>query len=238
MATTLYYIVVNAGDTAPTGAQVVAGVSYAGATVLDAGSVAYTSAGTYDADSAPVTGASASTAYDQWWVAYDGVTYGTPVSGEITTDAAAQHESGGASSAVDVSAAGSGAAAESASGGASAVSSVTAAGAGTAAESASGGASATVTVTAAGEGTSSEDTAEHYSGGASATVAITSAGVGVASEHATGGSAAIIWVRAAGAGVSSEGGPQGKRKRARLPAQSDDELIIEIVTVLVAAGVI
>jgi hypothetical protein len=85
MATTLYYIVVNAGDTAPTAAQVVAGVSYTGGTVLDAGSVAYTSAGTYDADSAPVTGASASTAYDQWWVAYDGVTYGTPVSGEITT---------------------------------------------------------------------------------------------------------------------------------------------------------
>lgn len=85
MAVTLYYIVVNAGDTAPTGAQVVAGVSYTGGTVLDAGSVAYTSAGTYDADSAPVTGASASTAYDQWWVAYDGVTYGTPVSGEITT---------------------------------------------------------------------------------------------------------------------------------------------------------
>jgi len=89
MAVTLYYIVVPDGSAAPTGPQIVAGVDYGAVTVLDAGSVAYSGAGTYDADSAPVTGASASTPYDQWWVPYDGVTYGTPVSGEITTEAAA-----------------------------------------------------------------------------------------------------------------------------------------------------
>ena len=85
----LYYLAVPVGSTAPTAAQIVAGVDYGAVTVLAAGSVAYTSVGTYDADSAPVTGASASTAYDQWWVAYDGTNYGTPVSGEITTAAAA-----------------------------------------------------------------------------------------------------------------------------------------------------
>lgn len=85
----LYYLAVPVGSTAPTAAQIVAGVDYGAVTVLAAGSVAYTSAGTYDADSAPVTGASASTNYDQWWVAFDGTDYGTPVSGGITTAAAA-----------------------------------------------------------------------------------------------------------------------------------------------------
>jgi hypothetical protein len=85
MSVTLYYLVVPDGSTAPTGPQVVAGVDYGAVTVLDAGSVAYSGAGTHDADSDPVTGASASTTYDQWWVASDGTAIGTPVSGEITT---------------------------------------------------------------------------------------------------------------------------------------------------------
>ena len=87
MAVLLHYIVIGAADTAPTAAQIVTGTSYTGATVLKAGSVAYTAAGTYDHDASPVTTAAASTSYVQWFVAFDDValTYGTPVSGTVTT---------------------------------------------------------------------------------------------------------------------------------------------------------
>ena len=81
----LCYLAVPAGSTAPTAAQIVAGVDYGAVTVLAAGSVSYTSAGTYDFDSSPATGATESTTYDQWVVASNGTDYGTPVSGEITT---------------------------------------------------------------------------------------------------------------------------------------------------------
>ncbi len=83
MAVSLYYIIVADGSTAPTGAQVYAGVDYGAVTVLASGSVAYTAAGDYDGT--PWAGASASTAYDQYWVASDGTTHGTPVKGDITT---------------------------------------------------------------------------------------------------------------------------------------------------------
>jgi hypothetical protein len=85
MAVSLYYIIVADGSTAPTGAQVYAGVDYGAVTVLASGSVAYTAAGDYDGT--PWAGASASTAYDQYWVASDGTTHGAPVKGEITTAA-------------------------------------------------------------------------------------------------------------------------------------------------------
>jgi hypothetical protein len=85
MAVSLYYIIVADGSTAPTAAQIVAGVDYGAVTVLAAGSVAYTTAGTYDADSDPVTGASASTSYDQYWTSYDGTSYGNVVQGAVTT---------------------------------------------------------------------------------------------------------------------------------------------------------
>lgn len=85
MATTLHYILIGSGDTAPTDAQIVAGVSYTGATAYAAGDVAYTSAGTYDFDSDPATGLTPGTTYTLWAVAYDGSNYGTPVSGEVTT---------------------------------------------------------------------------------------------------------------------------------------------------------
>lgn len=85
MATTLHYILIGSGDTSPTAAQIVAGVSYTGATVYAAGDVTYTSAGTYDFDADPASGLSAGTTYELWAVAYDGSNYGTPVSGSVTT---------------------------------------------------------------------------------------------------------------------------------------------------------
>ena len=48
MAVSLYYIIVADGSTAPSGAQVYAGVDYGAVTVLASGSVAYTAAGDYD----------------------------------------------------------------------------------------------------------------------------------------------------------------------------------------------
>lgn len=80
----LYYVVIPAGSASPSPAQIVAGTDYGAITIVAAGSVAYSGAGTYDADAAPVAGASPGTAYDQWWVAFDGDVYGDPVVGEVS----------------------------------------------------------------------------------------------------------------------------------------------------------
>ena len=143
MATSLYYVVVASGSTAPTAAQVVAGVNYAAVTVIKAGSVAYTSAGAYDDNASPVTGRTQNTAYDQYWSAYDGTTYSNVTAGTITTQ---QASTGGSSSSVTISAAGAGTAVEAASGGSSSAVTVTAIGGGSAAFS--GGSSSPVIISA------------------------------------------------------------------------------------------
>ena len=119
--------------------------------------------------------------------------------------AGAPAESGGASSAVAVTAAGAGAATEQATGGASASVAVTSAGAGTASSAASGGASAVVSVSAAGAGSATEAA----SGGASAAVSITAAGAGTSADGASGGSPATVSVLAAGAGTATEAATGG-----------------------------
>ena len=84
MTTTIYGITVASGSTAPTAAQVVAGVNYGAVTVLGAASAAYSAAGAYDLTPL-VSGLSASTAYDVYFAAYDGTTYSAVLSGTVTT---------------------------------------------------------------------------------------------------------------------------------------------------------
>lgn len=100
----------------------------------------------------------------------------------VVSGGGAQHETGGASSAVDVAAVGEGASSEDTS------------------EHYSGGASSAVSVAAAGAGTA----AEHGTGGAAPVITVLSAGVGLALEIASGGASSVVEVVAAGAGASSE----------------------------------
>ncbi|WP_430434241.1 sialate O-acetylesterase [Methyloversatilis sp.] len=110
--------------------------------------------------------------------------------------------SGGASSLIDVSAAGSGNAVESASGGASSGISVTSAGTGTAMEGAGGGANSTVDVIATGAGVA----AEIANGGSASLVEVSAAGAGTAAEQAAGGASSVVEITAAGAGAAQEDG--------------------------------
>lgn len=117
---------------------------------------------------------------------------------------AVESVSGGAISAVDVIATGAGVAAEIANGGNASLVEVSAAGAGTAAEQAAGGASSVVEITAAGAGAAQEDGAAV--GGSSSIVDVIAVGAGQAAELAEGGSSSAVAVTAVGAGVAQEDG--------------------------------
>ncbi|WP_341928779.1 sialate O-acetylesterase [Methyloversatilis discipulorum] len=110
--------------------------------------------------------------------------------------------SGGSSSLIDVSAAGSGTAVEFVSGGASSGISVTSAGTGTAIEAASGGAISAVDVIATGAGVA----AEIANGGNASLVEVSAAGAGTAAEQAVGGASSVVKITAAGAGAAQEDG--------------------------------
>lgn len=91
MAISLYWIVQADATATPTGAQIVAGQDGTGAAALASGSEAYTAAGDYS-EAAAITGLSAGTAYEQAWVAYDGVSYSSVVTATITTLTSVQQD--------------------------------------------------------------------------------------------------------------------------------------------------